>query len=77
MDAPIHNPDADDLRELCGLAAALRAWAHTHGDEYDPGREHALYPPRQYRAGLGANEGPLWRAIERVLIRNGYGKNGG
>jgi hypothetical protein len=74
MPAPEHTPDPDDMRELCGLAACMRAWACTAGDEPDAGREHALYPPKQYRPGLGANEGPLWDAIERVLSRHGHGR---
>jgi hypothetical protein len=74
MKPPTHTPDPDDLRELCGLAACLRAWASTPGDQPDAGREHALYPPKQYRPGLGSDEGPLWSAIECVLARHGFGK---
>jgi hypothetical protein len=74
MEPPIHQPHADDLRELCALVAALRAWSHTQSDIEDAGRLHKLYPPRQYRPGVGANEGPLWAAVETVLQRHGYGR---
>jgi hypothetical protein len=73
MAAPTHTPDPDDMRELCGLVACLRGWSCTHGDEADHGREHALYPVRQYRNGA-ACEGPLWAAIETVLARHGHGR---
>jgi hypothetical protein len=72
MEPPTHTPDPDDMRELCGLVACMRAWACTHGDEYDPGREHPLYPRKQWRNG-SAHEGPLWAALETVLRRHGYG----
>lgn len=74
MQRPAHTPDPDDLRELCGLAACLRSWGHTHADEDDAGRQHALYPVRQFQ-GDGPDEGPLWSAIERVLARHGFGRN--
>lgn len=74
MQPPTHTPHPDDLRELCALVASLRAWAHTAGDEHDDGREHPLYPPKQYRPGVGSNEGPLWAAIDVVLKRHGFGR---
>jgi hypothetical protein len=70
---PVHEPKADDLRELCGLVTALRAWSHTPSDEYDQGSEHALYPRHQPHNGE-ACEGPLWAALERVLTRHGFGR---
>jgi hypothetical protein len=75
MQAPSHTPHPDDLRELCGLMSALRAWAHTSGDEPDIGRDHPLYPPKQYRPGVGASEGPLWAAIDVVMRRHGFGNS--
>lgn len=70
---PVHVPDEDDLRELCALVAAMRAWAFTTSDEYDHGSEHVLYPRRQPHNG-SACEGPLWDALEAVLRRHGQGR---
>jgi hypothetical protein len=71
---PVHVPHADDLHELCGLVSALRAWSYSPSDEYDRGSEHPLYPRHQPHNGNPC-EGPLWRAVETVLQRHGFGRN--
>jgi hypothetical protein len=70
---PVHVPDADDLRELCGLVTALRAWMRTPSDLYDHGSEHPLYPRHQPHNGY-ASVAPLWAAMDAVLERHGFGR---
>ncbi|MCC8400947.1 hypothetical protein LJ655_03405 [Paraburkholderia sp. MMS20-SJTN17] len=74
LPTPAYVPDPDDLRELCGLVACLRAWIRAAGNQYDNGREHVLFPRLVTGQPIWKAESPLWQAIQRVLDRHGFGR---